>query len=300
MSEASTTGLAVTQTEESFTSQGVRCAATIYRPGGATGPMPVVVMAHGATLTRRDGIPAFARHFAAAGHTVAAFDYRHWGDSDGHPRGWFSLSRQQCDWRAAVAFARQLDGTDPDRVALWGFSMGGAMALTTAAADPRITAVIAVCPLTDGLAMWLEPAPPGTVLRMLARALRETITRRPVTIPAAGRPGDFAGLTAPEALPGFEHVTAGRPWRNEITTSWLFPLAAFRPVTAVSRITAPVLYQIAQHDGMLPAGAVDKAIPRTPRAEVRRYPTDHFGPFSPEHHPAVAADASDFLRTHRS
>ena len=93
MSEASTTGLAVTQTEESFTSQGVRCAATIYRSGGATGSMPVVVMAHGVTLTRRDGIPAFARHFAAAGCSVVAFDYRHWGDSDGHPRGWLSLSR---------------------------------------------------------------------------------------------------------------------------------------------------------------------------------------------------------------
>jgi len=25
---------------------------------------------------------------------------------------------------------------------------------------------------------------------------------------------------------------------------------------------------------------------------------DHFGPFSPEHHRAVATDASDFLRTH--
>ncbi|MGH3162789.1 MAG: hypothetical protein ACRDOC_12965 [Streptosporangiaceae bacterium] len=91
------------------------------------------------------------------------------------------------------------------------------MALTTAAADPRITAVIAVCPLTDGLAMWLEPTPPGTVLRMVARALRETITRRPVTIPVAGKPGDFAGLTAPEALPGFEHVTAGSAHGEEKT-----------------------------------------------------------------------------------
>ena len=113
MSETSRTALAVTQTEESFTSEGVRCAATIYRPGGATGPMPVVVMAHGVTLTRRDGIPAFARHFAATGYSVVALDYRHWGDSDGHPRGWLSLARQQSDWRAAVAFARQLDGIDP-------------------------------------------------------------------------------------------------------------------------------------------------------------------------------------------
>ena len=298
MSETRSTGRTVIETEETFTSRGVRCAATVYRPEGVTGPAPVIVMGHGITLTRRDGIPAFARRFAATGHSVVAFDYRHWGDSDGHPRGWFSLSRQQSDWRAAVAFARQLDGVDPDHVALWGFSMGGGMALKTAATDPRIVAVIAVCPVTDGLAAWLEPAPAGTVLRMVARAVRETITRRPVTMPVAGRPGDFAILPAPEALSGFEHVTAGRRWRNEISTSWLFPIAAFRPVTAVPRIAAPVLYQIAQHDGMLPAGQVDKAIARTPRPEVRRYHMDHFGPFSPEHHPTVATDSSDFLRTH--
>jgi dienelactone hydrolase len=94
-------------------------------------------MAHGVTLTRRDGIPAFARQFAATGYTVVTFDYRHWGDSDGHPRGWFSFGRQQSDWRAAVAFARQLDGIDPDQVGLWGFSMSAGMALTTAAADPH-------------------------------------------------------------------------------------------------------------------------------------------------------------------
>ena len=298
MSQTRSTGPTIVETEETFTSGGMRCAATVYRPRQATGPAPVIVMAHGLNLTRRDGIPAFARRFAATGYTAVAFDYRHWGDSDGHPREWFSFVRQQSDWRAAVAFARQLDGVDPRRAALWGFSMGGGMALKTAAADPRIAAVIAVCPGIDGLAAWLEPAPAGTVLRMVSRALRETITRRPVTMPVAGRPGDFAVLTAPEALPGFEHVTAGRPWRNEISTSWLFPLAAFRPITAVPRIAAPVLYQIAQHDGMPTTGQVDKAIPRTPRAEVRRYPMDHFGPFSPEHHPAVAADASDFLRTH--
>jgi len=72
MAEASRTDLTVTQTEESFTSQGVRCAATIYRPCGVTGPTPVAVMAHGITLTRRDGIPAFARRFAATGCCVVA------------------------------------------------------------------------------------------------------------------------------------------------------------------------------------------------------------------------------------
>ena len=298
MSEARSTGPMVIETEETFTSARTRCAATVYRPEGVTGLAPVIVMGHGITLTRRDGIPAFARRFAATGYSVVTFDYRHWGDSDGHPRGWFSFGRQQSDWRAAVAFARHLDGIDPDQVALWGFSMSAGMALKTAAADPRIAAVIAVCPITDGLAAWLEPAPAGTLVRMVTRALRETVTRRPVTMPVAGRPGDFAVLPTPEALPGFEHVTAGRTWRNEISTSWLLTLPVFRPVTATPKITAPVLYQIARHDGMPSAGQVDKAIPRTSRAEVQRYPMDHFGPFSPEYQPAVAADASDFLRTH--
>jgi hypothetical protein len=31
---------------------------------------------------------------------------------------------------------------------------------------------------------------------------------------------------------------------------------------------------------------------------VHRHPMDHFGPFSPEHHPTVGTDASDFLRIH--
>jgi hypothetical protein len=70
------------------------------------------------------------------------------------------------------------------------------------------------------------------------------------------------------------------------------------PVTAVPKIIAPVLYQIAQHDGMPSAGQVDKAIPPHPRAEVKRYPMDHFGPFSPGHQPAVVTNATDFMRTH--
>ena len=105
-------------------------------------------------------------------------------------------------------------------------------------------------------------------------------------------------LPVPEALPGFEHVTAGRSWRNEVSTSWLFPLAAFRPVTAVPRISVPVLYQVASTMACHQQVRSIRPYPRTPGAGVQRYPMDHFGPFTPEHQPAVAADASDFLRTH--
>jgi pimeloyl-ACP methyl ester carboxylesterase len=156
-------------------------------------------MGNGATLTRRDGIPAYAERFTTAGFTAVAFDYRHWGDSGGEPRGWVSISRRQ-DWRAAVAFARALPGADPGRVALWGMSFGGGLALATAAADAQIAAVIALVLVTDGLAAWLQPAPPAHVACLLGRAVKEAATRRPVTMPIAGAPGDFALLAAPEAV----------------------------------------------------------------------------------------------------
>jgi hypothetical protein len=49
MAETHKTGRAVIETEETFTSGGVRCAATVYRPRGVTGPAPAVVLATGLT-----------------------------------------------------------------------------------------------------------------------------------------------------------------------------------------------------------------------------------------------------------
>ena len=50
-----------------FTSGGETCAAWLYRPEGAAGPAPCVVMAHGFSATREDRLPAYAERFAAAG-----------------------------------------------------------------------------------------------------------------------------------------------------------------------------------------------------------------------------------------
>ena len=38
-----------------FHSGGMQCAATVYRPGGATDVLGCVVMGNGITLTRKDG-----------------------------------------------------------------------------------------------------------------------------------------------------------------------------------------------------------------------------------------------------
>lgn len=233
-------GSQVAQSETEFVSGGVRCAATLYRQtGAAEGSAPVVVMTNGITLTRRDVLPVLARRFAAAGAVVLAIDCRSWGDSDGEPRGWFSVRRMREDIRAAVGFVRGLPDIDPDRVVLWGFSLAGAISLQLAAEDPRIAGVVAVAPPVDGLAAMAAPAPIGLVLRMLGRSIAELVTRRPVRMQVAGRAGDDAIFFEPEFLNGFLAATAGRPWRNEVSTSWIVTMAAFRPITTVGRISAP-------------------------------------------------------------
>ena len=281
--------------ELSFTSAGVRCAGSLYLPEVFADPALCVVMGPGGTLTRHHGMPAYAERFAEAGFAALTFDYRHWGDSDGEPRRWFSLGEQLEDWRSAVAHARTLDGVDPDRIALWGMSTAGGHVLMTAADDPRVVAVVSIAPVADGVAFTMRPAPLGVQARGMWRAVREVVTRRPVTMPAAGPPGTLAAIAAPEALSGFLGLTAGSDWRNEVNSSAAMAMFRYRPVRRAGAITAPVLLQVGDRDGMTPLAPIEKVAATAPHARLVRYPMDHFGCFSPEHFDQVATDEVEFL-----
>lgn len=285
--------------EASFDSAGLSCAATIYRQSGSAGLAGCVVMGNGVTLTRTDGIPDYAQRIAELGFVVVAFDYRCWGDSGGEPRRWVSIRNQLEDWRAAVACARGLDGVDPDRIAVWGMSLGGGLALRTAAADSRIAAAIALVPMADGLAFLLRPAPPSVTMRMMWCTMRGALTRSAVTVPVAGPPRSFALLAAPEALAGFERVAGVNGWRNEADIRGLLLSGArFRPVRDAAAIRSPVLVQLGQRDGMVPLRPIEKVAMRARDAELVRYPIDHFGCYAPEHIDSVAGDELEFLRRH--
>jgi dienelactone hydrolase len=256
-------------------------------------------MGHGGTLTRRDGIPEYATRLVAGGFAALAFDYRHWGDSDGEPRRWLSIRRQLEDWRAAVGYARGLAGVDPDRIAVWGMSLGGGHALVTAAQDSRIAATIALVPMVDGFAQLRRTSTPKVRLEMTLRALRGALGRSSVVVPVAGPAKSFAVLAAPEALPGFERLASASGWRNEVDlTGVLHVFARYQPVRKAIRIQSPVLLQLGEHDDLTSLGAIEKTAARAKRAELVRYPLDHFGCFWPEHIGRVAVDQLDFLRRH--
>jgi hypothetical protein len=104
----------------------------------------------------------------------------------------------------------------------------------------------------------------------------------------------FDGL---EFLDGFRAATAGGDWTNQVSTSWLVTIAAFRPLRAVGAITAPVLYQLGDDDGGPGLDAVGTMAARTRDADVAHYAAHHFGVFAPDHLGRYCADAVEFLRS---
>jgi fermentation-respiration switch protein FrsA (DUF1100 family) len=99
------------RTEVEFSSGGVRCAGWIYRPAGNDADIPCVVMAHGFSLTRHDGLNTYAEALAATGAAVLVYDHRFLGDSDGEPRQRIRICEQHQDRRSAIAFARARTGS---------------------------------------------------------------------------------------------------------------------------------------------------------------------------------------------
>jgi pimeloyl-ACP methyl ester carboxylesterase len=93
-------------------------------------------------------LPRIAQYFQVHGITALVYDPRTIGSSDGMPRNDIDPSLQARDYHDALTFLKNHAGVDPERIAYWGFSFSGTVALTAAALDKRVKAVVAVCPLT--------------------------------------------------------------------------------------------------------------------------------------------------------
>lgn len=280
--------------ETSFRSGGDRCAAWHYAPSAPGAGGTCVVMAHGFSLTRHDGLARYAEAFAAAGAHVLVFDHRYLGDSGGTPRQRFRRGAQLEDWRSAIAFARTLDGVAADRIVLWGFSFSGGHVVTLAAGRDDVAATLALCPLLDGLRRAVA-TPPGVVAWVIPRAIADAAGRSTV-IPVTGQPGSRAAMTFPGEADGFARaVPAGSPWRNEISPAIFLTMAAIRPVTLAPKVACPLWVGLGERDVTVHNPAVERLAERAPRGELHRYDADHFDPFVGELPGRIAADQVAFL-----
>jgi pimeloyl-ACP methyl ester carboxylesterase len=277
--------------EIEFEVGGEACTAWLYPAAGAAATVPLVVMAHGLSGTRRDGLGPFAERFAAAGVAALLFDHRGFGDSAGEP-DLFDPRRQLEDWAQAIACARALPGIDPERIATFGSSMGGGNALAAAAADRRVAAAISQVPFLD-LARQAHRSGPRVAVRVLAAAARGD------HLPAVGQPHEAALINAPGAEAGWRRVVAGGEdsrWRNRVSARWLLGLP-YRPARRAAGLHCPWLVCVGEDDRTARPGPAIAAARRAPLGELRTYPgVDHFDVYAGPAHEAVVRDQLEFLQ----
>ncbi len=292
------------RSDVTFPSGGERCAAYLYRPESgldAAKPVPCVVMAHGFSATRDDGLPGYATAFAEAGFAALVFDYRHFGSSTGRPRQLLDIGAQQADYSAAVSFARALEGVDPDRIALWGSSFSGGHVLAVAAGDPRIAAVVSQAPYVDSIPT-LKGIPPGNIVRGALEGAFDlagsVIGRPPHYMPAVADPGGFAVMSQPQAVPGFAAIAPhGSRWENRVAARIMLAITFYRPTRHAASLQMPVLVSTCERDQITPPEPAKLVAERAPRGELIEYPYGHFDIYGD---PQPKRDQVAFLSRHLS
>ncbi|MRG60281.1 alpha/beta fold hydrolase [Agromyces sp. CFH 90414] len=283
-----------------FESSGQRIAAVVYGvDGAADAPVPAVLICTGFGGTQdTPSIVAAAEAFAAEGWLAMTFDYRSFGLSAGEPRQVVSVPRQLDDIRAAIAHLRDRPEVDPDRVALWGSSLGGGHAITVASDDPRLAGVVAQVPF-NGFPKHVEGRSTKDAYALLWIAVRDRVRgwmgRPPLYVKAVGDAGERAIMVGGDSNRTIEVLTGGT-WRNEVAPRGLLDMMAYRPGRRAARIQAPLLVCIGEFDRETQGPLTEPLARDAPRGELRSYPFGHFDIYRPEIRVRVLADQVEFLR----
>lgn len=125
---------------------GIQLAADMYLPAKkGTAKLPAVIV--GGTV-KEQGAGLYARTLAERGFAALAFDPSYRGESGGQPRGAVFPSVWVEDFSAAADFLSAAPETDGSHIGVVGIGTAGAYAVSAAAVDPRLKAVVTVS-MTD-------------------------------------------------------------------------------------------------------------------------------------------------------
>ncbi|WP_255539649.1 alpha/beta fold hydrolase [Longitalea luteola] len=296
----------------SFDSNGSNCSGRLYLPISKTDKLACVVFANGFSGTMDWILPDFAERFAKAGFAAFIFDYRYLGESDGEPRQVIDTEKQRTDLKNAVTWVRNQPGIDKTRIALWGTSMGASHVVQTASTDHDIAAVICNVPALDArkgtnvkakakAANASQRQIITSTVRLLGAAifdsLRNLFGLPPFYIKVYGKAGE-AIFTDPSLAHRFKILAEGSPtWQNKVAARVLFKLPSYKNGT-IERIKAPICVSLSTKDVEVDNNFVKKIFSRSPNAEIREYPYDHFTMYHEEGFETVVTDQLSFLKKH--
>ena len=286
-----------------FQVKGTSLSAWLYLPEDLSAPVPCIIMGHGFGGTKDMIMESYALRYQEAGFAVLAFDYRHFGESEGEPRQLLLIPYQLEDYSAAIEYARGLKEIDPARIALWGTSASGGYGIVIAAKDKNIACVVAQCPGLDSRAsnkMFLKKLGIGHILRLVVHGQRDMMRSRfglsPHKIPIVGKPGSFAFFPISDAYDGYGKL-ASENFINEVCARIILRSHGYKPVEHARNAHCPILIQICDNDSLAPISPeTEKELRKY--AEVKHYSIGHFDIYIGDNFEISVSDQLDFFKKH--
>ena len=132
-----------------YPSDGLTISGVMQIPAGA-GPFPVIVLNHGffsrSVYRSGDGTDRAAAFLAKHGYITLASDYRSWGDSDiGNSFFYSGLVIDVINLLNAIS---SIPEADPNRIGMWGHSMGGGVTMKVLTVDSHVKAAVLYSPVS--------------------------------------------------------------------------------------------------------------------------------------------------------
>lgn len=285
------------RTNVEFLSEGYRLRGHLYSPAG-TDRGAGVVLCHGFAGVKDLLLPRFAEGFAAAGIAALTFDYRGFGESDGHgPR--IVPGEQMADIRNALTYLGSVPGVDPARIGLWGTSYGGANAIAVAACDYRVKALAVQIAFADGHQSVLGALSAEERVKF-AESLQKIWVRAVTT-------GKELMLPLPKLLTDSQSRAFYEKYRSQfpaldVKLSFLTvkETLTHRPILLMPHVSAPTHFTIAGNDLVnAPEGMRALAIASRCRKAVLELPeAGHYDIYEDPHAATVIKAQSDWFCSH--
>jgi uncharacterized protein len=224
----------------SYLSDGFKIHALMTVPTGPKPPTgwPAIIFNHGfippAQYRTTERYVAYVDAIARSGYIVFKSDYRGHGSSEGTPEGGYGTPGYTDDVLNALASVKAYKDADPNRIGMWGHSMGGQLTLRAMVVSKDIKA---------GVIWGGAVAPYPNVFDRTANPNRPTRVPRETPVPLGGL-GPY-----------------GRPWRQELTAKYGTPAqnpafwASISPNSYLADISGPVQLQHSITDEEVPVAA---------------------------------------------
>jgi hypothetical protein len=235
-----------------FYSEGIKIAGHLYLPDNYQKgkKRPGIVIGLGYTGIKEHHVPAIAPFINDAGYIVLAFDYRGFGQSEGHR--WRLIPMEQVeDIRSGIDFLIQQPEVDANKIGLFGNSFGGANVIYAAALDKRVKCVVSAVPFANG-ERWLKSLRRFWEWKSFLKTLEEDRLNRALTGKSRSVHPLEIVLAPPDAAEIFNGFAEKFPERKcQIPLETGESILNYKPESVVHNIAPrPILFFAADGDTM--------------------------------------------------